>query len=286
MPHIVSGGNFAPRTKYQYSRLPQLTSLLFFKPSPMNIISNTGHSTVTGQHFHSYTLHSTDLGADPTMRRFSKGMSRLRPSQPKYGNTWDPQQILNYIENLPTPLSLPVLSQKLVTLLALITGGRLQTISVIKLGNIIQNQDDIQISITERIKTSGLNREQPTLHIPFFKQRPALCVASTLKEYLKTTAPLRNSQEKFLFLTTRKPHSVANKQTISRWVREILASAGIDTSTFKPHSIRHASSSAALKQGISLEVICRTAGWSERTETFAKFYNRPLSKKTDYAKAI
>ncbi|KAJ8969397.1 hypothetical protein NQ314_001796 [Rhamnusium bicolor] len=84
-----------------------------------------------------------------------------------------------------------------------------------------------------------------------------------------------------------KPYRTAHKQTISRWTKEMLTIAGIDTAKFRPHSTRHSSSSAAQRQGISLETICRTAGWSERTSTFAKYYNKPLtSQKTEYAKAI
>lgn len=44
------------------------------------------------------------------------------------------------------------------------------------------------------------------------------------------------------------------------------------------------STSAAHRQGISLELICRTVGWSDRSATFAKFYNRPLSDKANFEK--
>ncbi|KAB0805144.1 hypothetical protein PPYR_02114 [Photinus pyralis] len=213
-------------------------------------------------------------------------MSRLRPSQPRYSNTWDPQLLLSYFEGLPKELSLRMLSQKLITLLALITGGRLQTLSLIRLSNISESQEEIQINITDPIKTSGLNKEQPTLHIPFYSEKPSLCVASTLKKYLATTKPLRAPNQDFLFVTTKRPHSTASKQTLSKWVKHALGSAGIDTSRFKPHSTRHSSSSAALRQGVSLESICRTVGWSEQTGTFAKFYNRPLGDKTAFANAI
>ena len=108
-----------------------------------------------------------DLGSDPMVKRFMKGISRLRPAQPRYADTWDPQLLLSYLDSLPTDLDLPLLSQKLVTLLALITGGRIQTISLIRLSNVKQDEYGIHINITDPIKTSGINKEQPTLHIPF-----------------------------------------------------------------------------------------------------------------------
>nr|CAI5849442.1 unnamed protein product [Callosobruchus analis] len=229
---------------------------------------------------------SNDLGTDPIIKRFMKGIARLRPSQPRYNNTWDPQLILSFIENLPENLGIQQLSQKLVTLLALITGGRLQTISLIRLTNIVENSEELQINITDPIKTSGIGKSQPTLYIPFYREKPKLCVATVLKTYIEQTQPYRKPDQDFVFLTLRKPHRTASKQTISKWVKQTLSSAGLDTAHFKPHSTRHASSSAALRSGVSLETIFKTAGWSMQTATFAKFYNRPLAAGTDFAKAV
>lgn len=227
-----------------------------------------------------------DIGSDPLIKRFMKGMARLRPAQPKYGSTWDPEVLLSYIEQLPEDLDLNLLSHKLITLLTLVTGERLQTLSLIRLTNILENEQEIQINITDPIKTSGLNRVQPTLYLPFFKERPKLCPALTLKKYIDATKVFRKKEHDFVFLTIKRPHSVASKQTLSKWVKKMLELAGIDISQFKPHSTRHSSSSAALRQGISIETIRRTVGWSEGSSVFAKFYNRPLSDRTAYAKAI
>jgi len=52
---------------------------------------------------------------------------------------------------------------------------------------------------------------------------------------------------------------------------------------FSGYSTRHASTSAAFRAGVDLEEIRRTAGWTEKSTTFNKFYNRPLVKKTTFA---
>ena len=49
--------------------------------------------------------------------------------------------------------------------------------------------------------------------------------------------------------------------------------AGIDTSIFKGHSFRGASTSKAVTRGVSLEDVLKTADW-KNAGTFAKFYNR------------
>ncbi|KAG5893988.1 hypothetical protein JTB14_004243 [Gonioctena quinquepunctata] len=73
------------------------------------------------------------------------------------------------------------------------------------------------------------------------------------------TKNLKSLEKNLLFLVTRKPHSIANKHTTSKWVEKRLAAAGIDTYS-KPHSTIHAPTSAALRGGISLEDVCRTVG--------------------------
>jgi len=56
----------------------------------------------------------------------------------------------------------------------------------------------------------------------------------------------------------------------------MLAEAGIDTDTFKAHSVRGASSSAALRKGVHISDILQTADWS-KDSTFKRFYYRPVA---------
>ncbi|KAJ8909546.1 hypothetical protein NQ315_012740, partial [Exocentrus adspersus] len=144
-----------------------------------------------------------------------EGISRMRPAKPRYDCTWDPHPLLLYIESMGLSLNLRLLSLKLVTLLALVTGGRLQTISLIRIDNITETQDQIVIPITDPIKTSGPGRVQPTLHIPFYKENTSLCVATALQTYIKMTETKRDQNAKFLFISTKKPYVQATKQTLS-----------------------------------------------------------------------
>ncbi|KAJ8978475.1 hypothetical protein NQ317_006752 [Molorchus minor] len=210
----------------------------------------------TENNFGSFNAHraalslitSKNLGEDPQVKRFIKGVFRVRPPKPKYKSTWDPQQVLQFLENSSHD-SLKFLSCKLVTLLALATGERLQTISLIKCSNITFSESGATIRIPDIVKTSRPNFHQPNLSLPYFTRNPRLCVASCLKHYLDTTKRLRQTDCDFLFLTFNKPHGVASKQTLSRWVKNTLKEAGVDTTVFKAHSTRHASTSSALRKG-------------------------------------
>lgn len=99
-----------------------------------------------------------------------------KPPKTKYEYTWDPKQVLNYLEQLfpHDELTLEQLSQKTVTLLALVTAHRVQTLDAIKISNFIFQDDRILIKITDKIKTSGVNRPQPLLNLPYFRDNNSL----------------------------------------------------------------------------------------------------------------
>lgn len=53
------------------------------------------------------------IGDDPSLKRFLKGVFKLRPPKPRYNVTWNPQPVLEYLERTPV-YSLKHLSYKLV----------------------------------------------------------------------------------------------------------------------------------------------------------------------------
>lgn len=96
-------------------------------------------------------------------------------------------------------MDLKTLSEKLVTLLALVTGHRIQTFPIINIDNMKRIHDTHEIEIPNRIKTTGPRRKEPVLVLPFFLENSKLCVASALESYLERTTPLRGTVE-YLFL--------------------------------------------------------------------------------------
>lgn len=58
-----------------------------------------------------------------------------------------------------------------------------------------------------------------------------------------------------LFISYNKPHKPVFKDTISRWLKLILKSSGIDITIFKPHSIQSATTLVAKLKGVQLTTI-------------------------------
>lgn len=207
-----------------------------------------------------------------------RGVFKQKPPRPRYEEIYDLEPVIMRIEKMSplSSLSLPELTEKLVTLLALVTVHRKQTLALIKIENISEYEDGFRIRIPDPIKTSRRGAYQSLLEIPRFRERPSLCIATTLKRYLQVMNTLR-SGTKELFISIRKPYKAASKDTISRWIRGFLVKCGIGKE-FTPHSLRHASSSCALKKGVEIGIIKSLAGWSANSKVFDIFYNRPIIK--------
>jgi hypothetical protein len=233
-------------------------------------------------------LLGPDVIADDKIHRFFKGVFRLRPPKPKYDITWDTSCVLDHLKTqFPNEdLTLERLTKKCCTLLSLVTAHRMQTLSKIKINNIDILDTKIIIKIPDLIKTSRLGANQPIIVLPFFREKPEICPSTTLTSYINRTATLRSSET--LFVSFKKPYKPVTTQTLSRWIKGILNDSGIDVSMFSAHSTRHASSSRAYSCGVNIDLIRKTAGWSESSGTFAKFYNRTIldTNEASFASAI
>jgi len=236
------------------------------------------------------TLNSTGerIGENKLVVRFMKGVSKLRPPKPKYQNTWDPAPVLSYLCTLEplASISLELLTLKLIMLIALATGQRQQTLHAIDIRNIEHVSNGIQIKIDKVLKTSKPGSMQPCIFLPRFETQTELCVVRTLEEYLLRTQGFRDETKQQLFLSYTKKHDPITTQTMSKWVKRVIKSSGINSDIFSAHSTRHASTSAAARAGVSTDQIFTTAGWTPSSTTFAKFYNRPITHRAQFAESV
>lgn len=142
------------------------------------------------------------IGKGDATQRLFKGLYKLRPPKARYRHTWDPECVLTHLESLPAneELTISQLGEKTVTLLVLCTAHRLQTFCLIRLENIQQNTSGLEITITDRIKTSRKNQPLPMLSLPFITERQKVCVASAVLCYKERTSDIRNNISQ-LFIT-------------------------------------------------------------------------------------
>jgi site-specific recombinase XerD len=242
-------------------------------------VSGVGYSSVnTARSALSFFLpyiEGFSVGQHPLVIRFVKGIYKLRPPRPRYNYTWDVNLLLNMFREWSNNdlLSRERLTLKLVSLLAIVTAQRVQSINLIKLSNMLIEGNRLLIKIPDIIKTSRPGGIQPLFVFPPYHESK-LCLKSVILTYIKYTMNVRKDDE--LLLGLEQPYSKISNQTVSRWLKKCLMLAGIDSEIFKGHSYRHASTSKAFNQGCNIDVIFNKAGWAHNSTVFAKFYNRQI----------
>jgi site-specific recombinase XerD len=213
------------------------------------------------------------VGANPKVVRFMKGVYELRTPKPKYTEVWDVNILLNLLRQKKdnADLGLKELTQKLCALFMIATAQRVQTLWFVNISCIQFSKEGCVVVISGKLKHSRLNFNQEPFNLKFYPEEK-LCVVRCLQEYINRTSSIRENYDQLL-LCYQKPHKPASKDTIARWLGDVLNDAGIKG--FSPHSFRGAASSAMLREGCTLEHIMKSAGWSN-AKTFQKFYNKPV----------
>ena len=97
------------------------------------------------------------------------------------------------------------------------------------------------------------------LFISAFPREENLCPVKCLKEYEKRTQSWR-SENSQLLLAIIAPHKPVTSSSITRLLKDILESSGVDISLFSAHSTRSASVSAAALSGLTTTDIMQRAG--------------------------
>ena len=218
------------------------------------------------------------FGCHPLVVRFMKFFYNLRPPRPRYLRTWDVDVLLRLLRRLSPvkELTFKDLVLKLVTLMSLVTAQRAQTLHLLDVNMLKKDKFGYTFVFDKVIKTSRPGQSLPVLVFKAYPRDRRLCIVTVLKEFIKRRAlKVKSSVNKFL-VSYVAPHQGVSTSTISRWIKTMMARAGIDTDRFKPHSVRGASTSKAKKADYPIDEILKAAGWSNAS-TFARFYDRPVA---------
>ena len=226
------------------------------------------------------------VGQHPLVVRLLKGILNLRPAMPRYQQSWDVNVALDNMRSLPGNQLLPlkVLTQKLVLLLALTAPKRSSELKLLDLRFMRILPEGVVFELPGMTKTSS---EIIPVFFAKFDDCESICVLRCLQSYISRTNTFRPlvdpATNQHLLISYHRPHKPVQSCTIARWIKSFLGSAGIDTSIFKGHFTRSASTSKARAGGISLEDVLKMADWTG--PSFLRFYYRP-SFTDDFARAV
>ena len=196
-----------------------------------------------------------------------KGIFEKRPALPRYSSTLDVNVVVTYLrkQKLVNLLSLKDLSYMFAFLLCLLRGQRCRTICTLSLDNMSIEDSKVRYTITEKLKHTRAGTRQKPLEFLAYPIDQKLCIVIHLKVYLEKTKSLRND-EKQLLISCIKSHKAVSRDIISQWIKQFMTVAGIDTSVYKSHTTRAASTSFLVGKHFDINDIIGAAGWfKERT---------------------
>ena len=226
------------------------------------------------------------VGSHPLVVRYMTGVFNLRPRRVKYTETWDVAILLRYLKTL-TPVSsltLKMLCCKLVTLIVLTQASRSHSVSLLTLDGMKQEDSFFVVYYSGLLKQCRKGKVNPFVMLKKYNLDNAICVYTTLEEYISRTRILRGVNMN-LFISYIKPYNSVGPTTIARWVKFMMSKAGIDVNKFKTHSARCATTSKAKQSGLPLAEILKVAGWSSE-RTFAQYYEKPIENCEDFQSAV
>ncbi len=221
-------------------------------------------------------LSNTPFGRHPLVSRFMKGVFNSRPALTKYKEIWDISTVLTYIKTLYPleKISLKELTFKVVMLLAILSSQRCQTLHALQTKDLIVTDSKVVFIVKSLLKTSRPGQKETSIELRAYESDKSLCPVHNISTYLLRTESMRKKHSQF-FISYIKPHNPVSKDTIGRWLKNVLTRAGIDTAVYSAHSTRAAASSAAKENNVSIRSIMDHAGWSSEN-TFMKFYNKEI----------
>ena len=243
---------------------------------------NSYRSAIASMHTN---IDGVSIGQHPLVSRLLKGAFHSRPPLPRYTETWEVSKVLALLsgQDVSHKSPLKVLTHRTVMLLALTRPSRSADLSKLDLKGYKNTPEGVVFHPNDLSKQSRLGKDLKDFFFPRFSENQKLCPAFSLELYIGATQPLRGNSSQ-LFISFIKPHRPVTSSTIVRWLKEVIHEAGIDTSIFKAHSVRAASTSAAANSGISTNEILEAADWSS-SSTFQRFYYKP-TRGTTFGKAV
>jgi site-specific recombinase XerD len=221
-------------------------------------------------------VENVPIGQHELVKKMMTAIFNENTPTPKYGQTWSVDQVLTYIKNLGSNISLDdkTLTHKLTMLLALTTAARASELQGLDLQFMKDRGHEIEFEIPKLTKTRRPGQKPQVITVKQFQENNNLDATQCVRDYILRTKNWRQTQTQHkLLLGIVNPHRPVATSTIGNWLKALMTAAGIDTEVFKGHSVRGATTSNVYRQGMPVEEILSWANWSN-AGTFFRFYNK------------
>ena len=142
---------------------------------------------------------------------------------------------MGYFESLPanSELTLKCLLEKLTVQLLILSEQRKKNLLAINIDNVKIYEDKLIILPNSSLKHTKPSRPLHATVYHKYNGNPKLSVVECGKLYIEIRNELVPSEIKQFLVTYEKPHKAASDDTISRWNKNTIFSAGINIAVFK-----------------------------------------------------
>ena len=246
---------------------------------------------------HSGFSDGSTLGSSSVISQLLRGMFNERPPQKRLAPSWSINDVLASLATSPyEPMHEAPLEQltfKTVFLVAAASARRRSELHALtsQKGFIRFDPDGVHLlpdpSFLAKNQSPSFSPQE--IYLPSIaststvREDRVLCPVRALKWYLARTKPVRKSSQ--LFLIPRRPYAPASKDTLSRWIVQLIRPHAQPEERVKAHDVRAHAASRAWFKGVGLEDILRAAAWKTPSTFVASYLTNVVSSDGSFARA-
>ena len=280
-------------TSASLERVSSFLKLLFDEGKSISTVRN--YRSAIGA-IHSGFPDGSSLGDNEVLAQLIRGMSVVRPVVRCLVPSWSINQVLRGLAEPPfEPLgvsSLANLTHKTLFLVATASARRrscLQALSI-KPGYLRWEPNGVRLVPDPEFlpKNQTLDFVPGDIFIPRIESLSSVaedrkwCPVRALKWYVKRTESCRQSSR--LFVLPRAPFTAASRDTISRWLVDIIAPHA--TGAVRAHQVRGQAASKALFAGVPVQDILKAAAWKTPSTFVACYLTDTLGTEAAFGRAV
>ena len=232
---------------------------------------------------HSGFSDGSTLGSNEAISQLLKGMFNRRPPRKPLIPAWSINDVLTSLASSPyEPIqnaTLEHLTHKTLFLIAAASARRRSELHALSVNrNLLRfsNRGVFLLPDPQFLtKNESISFAPAEVFLPDIASSSSIyedrkvCPVRALKWYLEKTKPIRTSDA--LFILPKSPYNRASKDTLSRWLVNLITPHVTDGQGAHAHQLRAQSSSTAWFRGVHLDDIIKAAAW-KTPSTFVSCY--------------
>lgn len=226
-----------------------------------------------------------------------KGLHQRIPRRVRLAPKWSINDVMATFTSAPyEPLSdapLEALTKKTLFLVAVASARRRSCLHALSVKPGFMRFDDKGVRLIPNPEFRAKNQTQDFTPGSIFLPRidslssvpedRAWCPVRALRWYTKRTKHLRSSDQ--LFVLPKRPHTPAHKDTISRWIGELITPHLLPGERATAHDVRGHAASRAWYHGVPLLDIVEAGAWKTPNTFVACYLRDTVSAEGNFARA-